>query len=86
MWTILHSMETTETIQVVLDTELLRAADYAARRRGVNRSALIRKALREHLERLRLQELEDRDRRGYRKQPDSHKEAAAWERVAAWPE
>ncbi len=75
-----------ETIQVVLDTELLRAADQAARRARVNRSSLIRKALREHLERLRVKELEAQDRRGYREHPDSHKEVAAWERVAAWPE
>lgn len=75
-----------ETIQVVLDSKLLRAADEAARRARVNRSTLIRKALREHLERLELQELEDQDRRGYREQPDRHKEAAAWERAAAWPE
>ncbi|MGH9816657.1 MAG: ribbon-helix-helix protein, CopG family [Candidatus Acidiferrales bacterium] len=75
-----------ETIQVVLESALLRAADHAARRARVNRSALIRKALREHLERLQVKELEARDREGYRKQPDRHKEGAAWERVAAWPE
>src|ERR1022692_2972204 len=34
-----------ETIQVVLDTKLLRATDLAARRQKVNRSALIRHAL-----------------------------------------
>jgi metal-responsive CopG/Arc/MetJ family transcriptional regulator len=35
----------------------------------VNRSALIRQALQEHLSRWRLMELEDRDRRGYQAQP-----------------
>ena len=54
-----------ETIQVVLDTKLLKAADVAAKRQKVNRSALIRHALREHLKRLREAELDDQDRRGY---------------------
>jgi metal-responsive CopG/Arc/MetJ family transcriptional regulator len=75
-----------ETIQVVLDTKLLRATDSAARRARLNRSALIREALREHLERLQLKELEALDRKGYREQPESKREIAAWERVAIWPE
>jgi metal-responsive CopG/Arc/MetJ family transcriptional regulator len=75
-----------ETIQVVLDSELLRATDHAARRARVNRSAVVRRALREHLKRLETGELEARDRRGYQQRPDSRAEIAAWERVAAWPE
>lgn len=75
-----------QTIQVVLDEELLRAADRAARRVRVNRSALIREALRQHLDRLRTQELEDREREGYRKHPDTGEEALLWARAAAWPE
>ena len=74
-----------ETIQVVLDSELLRAADGAAKRARVNRSALVREALREHLNRLRMNEAEARDRRGYREHPEAG-EAAAWEQVASWPE
>ena len=73
-------------IQVVLDRELLRAADRAAKRVRVNRSALIRDALREHLKRLQILELESRDRRGYQEHPDTSGDLLAWERVAAWPE
>jgi metal-responsive CopG/Arc/MetJ family transcriptional regulator len=36
----------------VLDTKLLKATDLAARRQKVNRSALIRHALQQHLKRL----------------------------------
>lgn len=79
----LHSME---TIQVVLDTALLRATDGAARRARANRSALIREALREHLKRLQVRELEARDRRGYEQRPEASAEVAGWERVASWPE
>ena len=75
-----------ETIQVVLGSALLRATDGAAKRAQVNRSALVREALREHLKRLKVRELEARDRAGYEKHPDDTAEAADWERVAAWPE
>ena len=75
-----------ETIQVVLDSELLKAANGAARRARVNRSSLIREALREHLQRLQAREIEIRDRRGYEKYPDSARDAEMWEQVASWPE
>jgi Arc/MetJ-type ribon-helix-helix transcriptional regulator len=41
-----------ETIQVVLEEDLLKAADRAVRKLKTNRSALIREALRSHLRRL----------------------------------
>jgi metal-responsive CopG/Arc/MetJ family transcriptional regulator len=75
-----------ETIQVVLGRQLLRAADRAARRLKQNRSALIRDALREHLERLSVREREQRDRRGYETTPESAEDLAVWEKVARWPE
>ena len=75
-----------ETIQVVLDTSLLKAADLVAKRQKVNRSALIRQALQEHLKRLHVLELEERDRRGYQAQPQERKEARIWEKAAIWPE
>ncbi len=74
------------TIQVVLDARLLKAADSAARRHKVNRSALIRQALQEHLQRLRISDLEERDRRGYQAKPQRVEEYRRWEEAAAWPE
>lgn len=73
-----------ETIQLVLDSELLQATDRAARLAKRNRSALIRDALREHLRRLEIQALEQRDRDGYAKAPPRD-EARVWEAEAAWP-
>ena len=75
-----------ETIQVVLDGKLLKAADIAAKRQKVNRSALIREALQEHLKRLHLVDLEERDRRGYQAKPQRIEEYRPWEEAAAWPE
>jgi metal-responsive CopG/Arc/MetJ family transcriptional regulator len=74
-----------ETIQVVLDSKLLRETDRAARRSKQNRSALIRDAIREHLRRIEIRELEERDRRGYQLIPQDETEAADWEREAVWP-
>ncbi len=74
-----------ETIQVVLDRELLKATDLAAKRHQVNRSALIREALGRHLRHLRELELEDRDRRGYLARPQREEEFRVWESAAAWP-
>jgi len=75
-----------ETIQVVLDAKLLKAADTAAKREKVNRSALIRQALEEYLKRLHVRDLEDRDRRGYQAKPQCKEEYRPWEDAAAWPE
>ncbi|HLZ51763.1 MAG TPA: ribbon-helix-helix protein, CopG family [Candidatus Acidoferrum sp.] len=74
-----------ETVQIVIDKDLLRAADQAARRTKRNRSALIRDALREHLRRLRVREAEERDRAGYARRPEAGKEPLTWEAEAVWP-
>ena len=74
-----------ETIQVILDSKLLQATDLAARSTKRNRSALIRDALREHLQRLEVSAREARDREGYAKQPRTHEEAQLSEAEAAWP-
>jgi len=75
-----------ETIQVVLDKKLLHATDQAARRTKRNRSALVRQALREHLQKLEITTKELLDREGYRKRPQTDKESLMWEADAAWPE
>ncbi len=75
-----------ETIQVVLDAKLLKATDTAAKRQKMNRSALIRLALQEHLKRLRVLDLEERDRRGYQSRPQRIEEYRPWEESAAWAE
>jgi metal-responsive CopG/Arc/MetJ family transcriptional regulator len=83
MWSRLHSME---TVQIVLEESLLHAADRAARRLKMNRSALVRAALREHLRRLEVRERERADREGYRRRPAEENELAAWDEVATWPD
>jgi metal-responsive CopG/Arc/MetJ family transcriptional regulator len=74
-----------KTIQIVLATKLLKAADIAAKRQNLNRSAFIRQALQGHLKRLDALDLEDRDRRGYKAKPQRTEEYLPWEQVAVWP-
>jgi metal-responsive CopG/Arc/MetJ family transcriptional regulator len=74
------------TIQVVLENELLKAADRAVRRLKINRSALFREALRAHLKRLEMRDREASDRDGYVRHPDSLDEPAVWDKVADWPD
>lgn len=73
-------------IQVVIDDQLLRAADRMAKKRQLNRSALFREALRAYLKKEYFRELERREREAYERTPDDLSEAALWEAVAAWPE
>ncbi len=75
-----------KTIQIVLDAKLLKAADSAAKRHKINRSALIRHALQQHLKRLHERELEDQDRRGYTTRAQRGEEYSVWEDAATWPE
>jgi metal-responsive CopG/Arc/MetJ family transcriptional regulator len=75
-----------ETIQVVLDSALLKAADRAVRKLKTNRSALMREALRAHLDRLVQVEREQRDREGYVRYPDSVDQPERWDKVADWPD
>jgi metal-responsive CopG/Arc/MetJ family transcriptional regulator len=75
-----------ETIQVVIDSKLLRSANVAARRSKQNRSALIREALREHLHRMKIREMEERDRKAYEAVPENKEDLAIWETEIAWPE
>ena len=74
-----------ETIQVVMEGGLLKAANRAARKLKVNRSALIRDAVREHLKRLHTRELELQEQQAYERLPDDPQEFAVWDKVAAWP-
>jgi len=75
-----------ETVQIVLDKKLLQATDEAARRTKRNRSALVRDALREHLRRLEVRAMEEDDRAGYLRKPQTRDQSKDWEAEAAWPE
>jgi len=55
---------------MAIDAKLLWACDRAAKKAKLNRSELVRLALREHLQRVQILEFEQRDQRGYAIQQD----------------
>lgn len=74
------------TIQVVLDEPTLRAADRAAKRAKINRSALIRTAIQHYVRAERIRALEAKHRRGYERRPVAPAEFDVFDRELSWPE
>lgn len=71
---------------MTLDQSLVEAVDGAAQGLGTTRSAFTRKALTDALERLRIEALEKRHRRGYERHPVRPDEFGDWETEQAWPD
>jgi len=72
-------------VRIVLNKELLDAADEAAQKAKQNRSAFMHDALREYLQKVEVLDLEERDRLGYVRQPQVCVESREWEAAATWP-
>ena len=73
-----------QTVQVVLEPELLQEADLAAKKHHINRSALIRDALRDQLKRMRILDLEEEERLAYQRIPASREDELALAEIASW--
>jgi metal-responsive CopG/Arc/MetJ family transcriptional regulator len=73
-------------LQVVLDASLLKALVGAARRMKINRSEVMREALREYLRGLTVRERERQDREGYERHRENVEDIAVWEKVASRPQ
>jgi metal-responsive CopG/Arc/MetJ family transcriptional regulator len=72
------------TVQLTIDVDLVKEVDAIAETLGTTRSAFTRDALRAAIGRIREQELERRQREGYRRKPVGPKEFAPWEREQDW--
>jgi metal-responsive CopG/Arc/MetJ family transcriptional regulator len=73
-----------QTIQVVLDEQLLTEADRAAKWSKQNRSAWVRDAMRGHLRATQIRVLEEKDREGYRKFPQTEEEIRMMDAMSQW--
>jgi metal-responsive CopG/Arc/MetJ family transcriptional regulator len=71
---------------MTLEPDLVARVDRVARRLGLTRSAFTRRALRAELDNLRVRELEERHRQGYRRKPVRRGEFDAWTHEQAWPD
>ena len=72
------------TIQMTLDDDLVKAVDRISKQLHTSRSAFTRKALREAIERYKIEQLELKHRLGYERLPIGSGEFSAWENEQAW--
>jgi len=72
------------TIQMTLDDDLVKAVDRVSKELCTSRSAFARKALRDALARYKLEQLEQKHRRGYEQHPVAANEFSVWETEQAW--
>lgn len=73
-----------KTIQMTIDETLLADVDSTSAHLGMNRSAFIREALRQAMDRLRIAELEQQHAAGYARRPVEPDEFNIWQAEQAW--
>ena len=73
-----------KAIQITVDEGLLAALDSQTEVKREGRSAVIRRAVEEYLQRRRDERIAEQYRRGYRRHPAT--EFAPWEEEQVWPE
>ncbi len=73
-----------KTIQMTLDDELVAAVDDAVKKLNTNRSAFARKALRDAIKQLNIDQLEKKHRQGYKRYPVGKTEFGVWESEQEW--
>jgi metal-responsive CopG/Arc/MetJ family transcriptional regulator len=75
-----------KTVQMTLDEDLVVSVDKVAKRLGTTRSAFARKALKLALKEVRINELEQKHREGYKRKPVKRGEFDDWEAEQVWVE
>ncbi len=72
------------TVQLTLDEDLVKEVEAMAGSLGTNRSAFTRQALEAALDRIKVQALEGKHRKGYRRKPVKRGEFQPWEAEQVW--
>ena len=75
-----------KTVQMTLDENLIASVDKVAKRLGTTRSAFTRQALKTALREVRMNELEQKHRKGYERKPVRSGEFGDWEAEQVWVE
>ncbi len=75
-----------KTIQMTIDEKLLAEVDSTSTELGMSRSAFVREALRQTIERLRVARLERQHAEGYARFPVETGEFDVWESEQVWSE
>lgn len=72
------------TIQMTWDDDLVETVDKIAKELKTTRSAFTRNALREAVNRINIQRLEEKHRQGYESNPAKKDEFGVWEKEQDW--
>ena len=72
-------------VQISFDEELLKELDESEEVKRVGRSAVLRRAVKEYLQRRRRRSIADQYRRAYGEEGDLGEEYDGWEDQGAWP-
>jgi len=73
-------------VQITLDENLRASVDKVVKRLGTTRSAFTRQALKTALREVRMNELEQKHREGYKRKPVKHGEFSDWKTEQVWVE
>ena len=73
-----------KTVRMTLDDDLVREVDRVVRRLGISRSKFIRTALRQAIQKVDVEEMERRQREGYRRYPVHPGDFSDWEDERVW--
>ncbi|MHB8793240.1 MAG: ribbon-helix-helix domain-containing protein [Thermoleophilia bacterium] len=74
------------TIQMTLDDELVTAVDNVVKKMNTTRSAFTRKALKDAINQVENEMLEEKHRKGYKRFPVAKTEFSDWESEQEWGE
>jgi len=73
-----------KTIQMTLDDELVATVDRVVRELKTTRSAFTRKALRNAVKQVNVNQLEKKHKKGYEQHPADKTEFSVWESEQEW--
>lgn len=73
-----------KTIQMTLDDELVATVDRVVRELNTTRSAFTRKALRNAVKQINVNQLEKKHKKGYGQHPAGKTEFSVWESEQEW--
>jgi metal-responsive CopG/Arc/MetJ family transcriptional regulator len=73
-----------KTVQMTLDDDLVAAVDRVVKKLGTSRSAFARKALREAIDKVNINMLEKKHKKGYELHPVGKTEFSVWESEQEW--
>lgn len=74
-----------KAVQILMDESLLTALDRLARRQKLDRSKLVRAAIKRYLAAAEIEAWEQNDIDAYRKKPIKQGELNSWLKAQAWP-